>query len=175
MKIDFVEIKNKIKRCKSIKGYKSADVANTAIRNLLSELMADELDEIYFQEALDFFDFKCPYTGVDLDEISMVTIDHIVPQNREECGLNIKGNVVFASKKANQAKGSKSFAVYIDSLKNVDDIVKQERKNKIIEFQAKYNYSPNYYKGKIQIQLETIYKEIQKNQDNYLNDLKKLL
>ena len=76
---------------KVAKGVAYGDVSNQAIRNVLTELSKDISGGITEQEmydTLDFFGWKCPYTGRDLrvsieNEDGSYATDHIYPQNRE--------------------------------------------------------------------------------------------
>lgn len=96
---------NQLKNRKSIKGHSESDVANSSIRKILSQLSKKfpAVDEDYFKNCLEFFDYKCPYTDEKLS-IKNNELDHIIPQNRKYCGLNVKGNIIICSPDANRKK-----------------------------------------------------------------------
>ena len=98
---------NQLKNRKSIKGHSESDVANSSIRKILSQLSKKfpAVDEDYFKNCLEFFDYKCPYTDEKLS-IKNNELDHIIPQNRKYCGLNVKGNIIICSPDANRKKGT---------------------------------------------------------------------
>lgn len=102
-----------------------ADVANSSVRNILTmlsiykgEITASEMDETN-----KFFDYKCPYTGRDLSAAiknrlagipdNSIDIDHVVPQNRLYCGLNVYGNLIWADSKANSRKSGKDYKEFL--------------------------------------------------------------
>lgn len=102
-----------------------ADVANISVRNILTmlsiyrgEITATEMDDTN-----KFFNYKCPYTGKDISAAianrlagipdPSIAIDHIVPQNREQCGLNVYGNLVWVDSKANGRKGGKDYKKFL--------------------------------------------------------------
>lgn len=102
-----------------------ADVANISVRNILTMLSIYK-GEITINEMDDtnkFFNYECPYTGRDLSTAianrlagvpdSSIDIDHIVPQNREQCGLNVYGNLVWVDSKANGRKGGKDYKEFL--------------------------------------------------------------
>ena len=61
---------NQLKNRKSIKGHSESDVANSSIRKILSQLSKKfpAVDEDYFKNCLEFFDYKCPYTDEKANE-----------------------------------------------------------------------------------------------------------
>lgn len=150
-------------KSKSARGVQTGDVANIMIRNLLT-ILSDDLGAIteeQLEETIKFFDFKCPYTGKPLPFTDMESIneekikelklnfqlDHIIPQNRKECGLNIYGNMAWVDKNANSKKSGKPFEKFlreckdVDGLKDATDEVINDRIQKIKEFQKKSGYS----------------------------------
>lgn len=158
-------------KTKAARGMHKADVANNAIRNILSNFSVITEEDIYASEK--FFDWKCPYTGRDLkDDIlsgkPTVELDHIVGINRFECGINVVGNLIYSDKTANREKGKMSYIDYINSLPGLSPKEKKERIDKINKFQKHFKYNPDEIKIKLQPTLEKIYKEVEDNQDNYL-------
>jgi hypothetical protein len=102
---------------KVAKGTAYGDVSNAAIRNILAEISRKgfgAVTEQDMQDALDYFDGKCPYTGRNIQDaidgkLGGYATDHIVPQNKEHCGLNVKGNLIIVDKQANAEKRDKTF------------------------------------------------------------------
>jgi hypothetical protein len=88
------------------------DVSNQSIRNILTEIsksIGGRFTEQEMYDTLDFFDWKCPYTGKDLrplieGNLGGYATDHIYPQNKEWCGLNVKGNLIIVDRAANDKK-----------------------------------------------------------------------
>ena len=114
-------------------GYEYGDAQNIAVRCFLNQFSKNfnYFDKIYRQKTLEYFDNKCPYTGVKLEPGNMVQ-DHVIPFNKEGCGLHVFGNVLIVDKKANSDKSSKSLEQY---LKN-----NPERLLKIQEFVKSTGY-----------------------------------
>ena len=123
---------------KVAKGVAFGDVSNIAIRNILTEISKElygGITETQMEETMDYFDWKCPYTGKDMREArekGLAVTDHIYPQNREYCGLNVQGNLVLVDKDANNEKGKKSVDDFFNNanskvLANVDKKTRDER------------------------------------------------
>ena len=174
---------------KAAKGMAEADVANPAVRNLLcriSELIYGAVTEEQMEEAARYFDWKCPYTGVDLKEAinnrtEEYAIDHIVPQNREHLGLNVLGNLVFSSKKANSKKHKYTAEEFLigkhvpDFLKDVPLEVRQARLDKIIAFQKENNYHPDVIKNLLKDKVEQYYLSVENNCKEAAKEVSELL
>ena len=98
---------------KVAKGIAYGDVSNIAVRNILTEISKSingNFTEQEMYDTLDFFDWKCPYTGKDLrplieNDLGGYATDHVYPQNKEWCGLNVKGNLIIVDKEANKVRG----------------------------------------------------------------------
>jgi hypothetical protein len=99
-----------------------------------------------------------------------IVLDHIVPQNRVDCGLNVKGNLVWADKEANGRKGDKSFEEFIltdDEIVRTSTLAeRQARVQKIKSFQKSCNYDPIKIAQVVSPMLEKIYNNIQLSQVN---------
>ena len=104
------------------------DVANAFIRCLLCDLSLKigTFSEADLNQAKEYFGGKCPYTGEDLGE--NYVLDHLVPINRNSCGLHLKGNIIATSKSANSKKSS---ANYIDFIHNKVEGTEAEKKARI--------------------------------------------
>lgn len=172
---------------KAAKGYSSADAANSMVRNLLSllSIQLGGFSEDDIKEAITYFDFSCPYTGLkfpfqNFDEITdevfkdfkaKFEIDHLIPQNKKQCGLNLPGNLVFVTKEANHSRGNSSFEDFILSNITVEGLaeasleIRQERIEKIKKFQSDMGYSPYLsIASDIRHYLETEYIKMQEGQ-----------
>ena len=60
---------------------------------------------------IQYFDGKCPYTGEPLGRVN--SEDHVIPMNREFCGLHVYGNVLIVSSTANANKHNRSLEEFI--------------------------------------------------------------
>lgn len=95
-------------------GYEYGDAQNIAVRCFLNQFSKNfqYFDEYYKNKTLEYFDYKCPYTDVELTLANMVK-DHVIPFNKKSCGLHVFGNVLIVDKKANSDKSSKSLEEYL--------------------------------------------------------------
>ena len=107
-------------------GYEYGDAQNIAVRCFLNQFSKNfqYFDEYYKNQTLEYFDYKCPYTGVELTSSNMVK-DHVIPFNKKSCGLHVFGNVLIVDKKANSDKSSKSIEEY---LKNYPERLQKKKK-----------------------------------------------
>lgn len=143
---------------KVAKGLNFGDVSNQAVRNILSELSKKLYGGITEQEMEDtmehVFGWKCPYTGRDLKASVLAkdgtyATDHIYPQNKEHCGLNVKGNLVIVDRKANTEKGRMDVETFMKTDSEfwtdlgIDITTRLARLKKIQDFQADNGYDPN--------------------------------
>ena len=94
------------------------DVANAFVRVLLSDAgrLVGGLSDGQWKCTLKYFGHRCAYTG----EEGKLVKEHAIPINRTHCGLHLFGNVVPATKKANDAKG-KGNKDYKEFLKDDED------------------------------------------------------
>lgn len=125
-------------------------------------------------ETLDFFGWKCPYTGKDLTGAIVkgegdYAIDHIIPQNKEYCGLNVKGNLVYTDKEANKQKGKQTAEEFLLNnqgvLKGVSKEERMKRLEKIKEFQRECKYDPTAIQQSVSSYFAKIYDEIRAEQE----------
>jgi hypothetical protein len=163
---------------KSFKRTYSADAANIFVRNILCEV-SEELggfSEKDWSKTLKFFDHKCAYTGVSLSKKKIVQ-DHLIPHNREACGLNLYGNIVPTTKEANGAKSSKDYKDFIlnntSILGDLDESIRKQRIAKIEEFvaQSKYSKIHNSVKDKLVEYTQQQYKIIQDKANNCIVEI----
>lgn len=95
-------------------GYEYGDAQNMAIRCFLNQFSKNfnYFDKNYELKTLEYFNYKCPYTGVALTSANMVK-DHVIPFNKDCCGLHVYGNVLIVDRKANNDKSSKNLEEYL--------------------------------------------------------------
>lgn len=165
------------------RGKHKADVANSAVRNVLTEISSKLLNTVthdYLVEAAAFFGYKCPYTGKDIKNdiltcnMSNLELDHIVPENRYQYGLNIQGNTILVDKYANSQKKGLSVEDFLLNHKMFAHEplqVRQDRLDKIKMFQAKYNYDQTKLNAVIGTSLQEFYDEVAKRQEEFYMDL----
>ena len=168
----------------------TADVANIAVRNILTmlsiykgEITADEMDKTN-----NFFNYCCPYTGKDISKAianrlagipdSSIAIDHIIPQNRDFCGLNIYGNLVWTDSAANNRKGGKKdYKQFLLTDKTIASTATpaeiQARIDKIEAFQRYSGYDSLDVANTIAPLLQKYYKDIQSLQVNTASKIAK--
>jgi hypothetical protein len=139
---------------KVAKGVAFGDVSNQAIRNILTEIskaVYGGITEQEMEDTMEYFNWECPYTGRSLKKSieekdgSYVT-DHICSQNKDLCGLNVKGNLVIVDKKANSAKGKLDIDTFMMTDSDfweeagIDLATRMARLKKIKDFQKNCNY-----------------------------------
>ena len=167
------------------KGFAYGDTSNSSVRNILTELSKSLKGGITEQEMCDTveeeFNWECPYTGRNLrksyeDADGTYATDHIYPQNREWCGLNVKGNLVLVDRDANNAKKGKDIETFMleDSdfwtKLGVDKATRQVRLDKIKAFQRKCGYDPEAIRKVISPLLNSRYDDVRKEQEKCLED-----
>ena len=167
---------------KVAKGVAYGDVSNYSIRNILtviSESIAGDFTEQEMYDTLDYFDWKCPYTGKDLrylieNDLGGYATDHIYPQNRKWCGLNVKGNLIIVDKKANSKKSDKDVETFLltdtEVLGNTDEQTRRARLAKIREFQKECGYDPEKIRNVVGPLMENRYREVRAKQEQCIRD-----
>lgn len=158
-------------------GVAFGDVSNQAIRNILTELsksIGGKFTEQQMEDTLNYFDWKCPYTGRDLRQSLMnkdgsYVTDHIYPQNKEWCGLNVKGNLIIVDKKANDKKHDRDIETFLLNdtaiLGKIDLKTRQNRLQKIKDFQKKCGYNPEQIRDIVSPILKARYNELRVEQE----------
>ena len=171
---------------KAARGFEYGDVSNQALRNILtgvSRKIYGKVTQQDMQDAFDFFEGKCPYTGKDLRSAVMnhtgeYAIDHIVPQNKECCGLNVMGNLIFVDKIANSKKNNQTVEDFLLNdqtvLAGTPMSVRKARLDKIKEFQKKYKYDPVAIQKLLSPYLSNLYDEIRVEQEKRIDEAVKL-
>ena len=165
------------KLTKVAKGIAFGDVSNNAVRNILTQIskeLYDDFTDEDMEKTMEYFDWCYPYTGVylkaDYDaKNGNYATDHIYPQNRIWCGLNVKGNLILVSKKANAKKASQSVKDFLlddkDVLGELDDKIRQERLAKIEAFQKDCGYDAEIIKNTISDMMKKRYDEVRSDQE----------
>ena len=172
---------------KVARGVAFGDVSNSAIRNILTEV-----SKIFFEEFTkedmertmsEDFNWCCPYTGRYLkDEYDNKTgnyaADHIYPQNKEWCGLNVKGNLVLVDKVANSAKKGIDVETFMKDDSDfwrdlgVDKATRMKRLNAIKSFQKRNGYDSNTIRSIVSSILNNRYNEIRVEQEKCIEQIK---
>lgn len=169
---------------KAAKGIAFGDVSNTSVRNILTEIskrISGCFTEQEMYDTLEFFGWRCPYTGKDLkplieNNLGGYATDHICPQNKEWCGLNVKGNIVIVDSCANGRKRGLDVETFLLNdtkvITNIDEIgrTRQERLDKIREFQTLCGYDPEKIRQEIGGLLARYYDEQRKVQEQRINE-----
>lgn len=131
----------------------AADVANMFIRCILCDFSEaiGSFSESDWEKTLEYFNYKCAYTGEEINKKTAVK-DHLIPQNRESCGMNIYGNIVPATRKANSAnKSNKNYKEFLMGKSEcLNHLTQEERISKISKIEeflsmTKYQDKTQYY------------------------------
>ncbi len=136
-------------------GYEYADAQNISVRVLLNQFSKnfEYFDKNCYEKTLKYFDNKCPYTGEEITT-SNCEKDHIVPMNRECCGLHVYGNVLIVAKSANKRKGAKNLEEFLEN--------EPERLAKIQKFINNSGYKEIHekYNNQLKLHSEELYKNV---------------
>lgn len=171
------------------KGKQTADVANAAIRNILTLLSQYKgyvtTADVFAGSA--YFHNRCPYTGENLTTAienrkkgikdSSIELDHIVPQNDKYCGLNVNGNLVWVKASVNRDKGDQNYEEFIQNDPQIlATTTQKERDDRIAEirkYQALCGYDPESIQKTVSAMLQQKYKDIQMEQLDFAAKLVK--
>jgi hypothetical protein len=174
--------KTKSSLTKVARGVAYGDVSNNAVRNILTEVskaLYESFTEDDMVETMKYFNWCCPYTGRYLKDDydsknGNYATDHIYPQNRVWCGLNVVGNLVLVDKKANSKKRDQSVDDFLlhdtEALGDLDEKIRMERLQKIKKFQEEKKYDPERIKTTISNLMKKRYDEVRKEQETYIAD-----
>ena len=166
---------------KVAKGVAFGDVSNQAVRNVLTEIsksIGGGFKEEDMEKTLEYFSWRCPYTDEDLRPLiakgSGYATDHIYPQNRTWCGLNVKGNLIIVTKRANDVKHNQDVETFLLNdtkvLGTLDMPTRMKRLQKIKSFQMQNNYDPDKIRKIVSPLMEARYEEIRKEQEKCISD-----
>ena len=114
-----------------------SDAANAFVRMVLSEVgeIVGGLTEEQWAFTREYFSGRCAYTGCPLSDGDAVQ-EHAVPINRRHCGVHAFGNVLPASKAANDQKSGRHYRDYM-----VETLRDKERLERIERFVAESGYA----------------------------------
>ena len=129
-----------------------SDIANSAVRILLQDV-----GRLYDQRRgfepfrgkndlpvlVDFFGGRCCFCDAEFRPGNRATLDHLVPMNKESCGLDAWGNVVPCCRNCNGDKQAESWTKFIDR-KVASKAVRTDRKKRVRAFIRKYKYAPPF-------------------------------
>lgn len=172
---------------KVAKGIAFGDVSNQAVRNILTEItkrVKGSFTEQEMYDTLDYFNWRCPYTDKDLrplieGKLGGYATDHVYSQDREWCGLNVKGNLIIVDNVANREKGNLSVDEFLlnntSVLGDLDIKTRKERLQKIKDFQKHCDYDPIKVSEAINQLMKDWYNKVRSNQEECVEEaLKKL-
>jgi len=145
-----IKERSKKNKVKVFKRTNPGDVANLFIRNILCDI-SEELGgftEKNEKDTLKYFDYKCPYTDVDLHNINYVH-DHLIPHNKQCCGLYIFGNIILTTNEVNNRKHAKDFRTFILNDQKIINGSIEEREKRIKKIEKFVEYSG--YDNKVNI------------------------
>ena len=175
--------KKKSMLTRAAKGIPYGNVSNTEVRNILTEISKQVfggITEHEMEDTLDEFGGYCPYTGENIrhrydNNLGGYVTDHIYPQNKEYCGLNVKGNLVLVDKEANEKKGDQSvenFLLNSTWLSDIDKLgrTRQQRLDAIKAFQAACGYDPVKIRTIVSPLMEKWYEEVRVIQEQCVSD-----
>lgn len=123
----------------------AGDAANIFVRCILSDIsdMLGGCSADKIEQTIQYFDYKCPYTGQDLYTIAegeKLAFDHLIPHDKESCGLNLYGNIIATTDTVHIKRGAKDFKDFIKNDTDGSDEEKAERIKKIEQFQQESGY-----------------------------------
>ena len=121
------------------------DAANIFVRCILSDIsdMLGGCSAEQIEQTIQYFDYKCPYTGQDIYSIAegeKLAFDHLIPHDKESCGLNLYGNIIATTDTVHIKKGAKDFKDFIKNDTDGSDEEKAQRIKKIEQFQQESGY-----------------------------------
>lgn len=146
-------------------GYEYGDAQNSAVRvflNQFSKRFDTYFDTKWRRKTKEYFDNLCPYTGEQLDDEHL---DHIIPFNKEHCGLHIYGNLLVVSSKANKLKHNRLIEEFLKS--------EPERLIKIQKFmqESGFNEIYNQYNDELKLVSKNLYEQIRRVIEDKVNVL----
>ena len=168
-----------------VRGITFGDTSNSSVRNILTEIskcIYGRVTNDMMHDTLDSFGGRCPYTGIDLrplvdGKLGGYAVDHIYPQNKEWCGLNVKGNLIVVDKAANDAKNDQDVETFLlTDTKVLTDIdvlgrTRKERLDAIKAFQDKHNYDPDLVRAVVRPMMEDRYERVRQEQEECIRDV----
>lgn len=105
----------------------------------VSEMLGGKINEEEIKKTLEYFDYKCPYTGIDLRERKDLVPSRIIPATKPKGALNLYGNIVFTTREIEKLKRNLTLpefrAKYPEIIQDKDELDRIRRIQKIITFQ----------------------------------------
>lgn len=93
-------------------------------------------------ELLNSFNGNCCFCNKTIDS-SSISLDHLIPTNKENLGLNAWGNMVPCCAVCNDKKHKKNWIEYIESLTSLSDTQKRQNIKKLNDYLIEKKYNPN--------------------------------
>lgn len=160
----------------TIKRTNPGDAANIFVRCMLSDLsdMLGGCSKEDIDKTIKYFDYKCPFTGDDIRELYYSdnwVLDHLIPHNRTDLGLNIYGNLIVTTKETNAKKSKKDFETFIMNDTDGTEEEKYLRIQKLKKFQHDSGY---FEKVKNLDKIKDVFQQEDDAIQNRLVDLQKL-
>ena len=105
------------------------DAANAFVRVILSDAgeKLGGLTPTEWDDTFRWFGGRCAYTS-DALVAGRMDRDHAIPMNRKHCGLHLYGNVLPATKEANQRKAGEHYRHFVedrDRLEQIESFVRE--------------------------------------------------
>lgn len=156
-------------------------VANLAVRTFLSEVgrkkWTDSIDEAHWRKILDehwehiknAFDHSCVYCGVREGSVKLrkgvkLEKDHLIPINKEACGLNHPGNMVPSCSACNNRYHNLEWKEKLRRIcaENEEERLFRTRMSKILSHPYKYHRIQPSEKENIKKHAEQLYAKVVK-------------
>jgi|GEM_PF-2328842 hypothetical protein len=157
----------------------AGDAANIFVRCILSDIsdMLGGCSVEQIEQTIQYFDYKCPYTGQDIYTIAegeKLAFDHLIPHDKESCGLNLYGNIIATTDTVHIKKGAKDFKDFIKNDTDGSDEEKAQRIKKIEQFQQESGYfqkikNTDEIKALCKEQYDVIQEQLKNLKSEYMN------
>jgi 5-methylcytosine-specific restriction endonuclease McrA len=144
------------------RGYPIGNAQNLFIRNILSSLGLESLNEEDWNSTKEYFSHKCAYCGAETD----LLMEHAIPINKAKLGEHRLGNLVPSCQLCNSNKGSKDFRQFLEE--NTAAI------GRIEEYMDSRNYVPLENNEQMKMILNIAHKEIAALADRYITIINEL-
>ena len=155
----------------------NSSLKNDFVRWILSEiskLVSESNESIpmpkpqkHKEYVLQEFKNKCPYTGKPLS-MDDIELDHIIPFNKDYCGLHLRGNLVATSSETNNEKKSQNYKNFIKSFPGNA----QNRIKKIQAYMKANGYDEDLFDS---LRIQDFVNDQYKKFEQYLDEVMKAL
>jgi hypothetical protein len=95
-----------------------------------------------FEQLLKSFNNECCFCNKSINE-KTISLDHLIPTNKENLGLNAWGNIVPACASCNDKKHNKDWIDYINSIATLTSKEKQDNIDHLKNYLISMKYNPN--------------------------------